>query len=633
MAININKRLKYFNTESEYLEYVALERAAADAGTLDLYETTVCCITHGDTTTPDSYHPSTEPGYTDVTFKYNEDDDIRYIKFINPNWYLNGCTLSSTGSGYQPVLSTYKRLPDVIDGQQITRLESSNFTQKLMAWPDFSNIHVEYLEINNNNSYTYTLPESWPALKELYYYGNFERNPLGENNHLDAPLLETINVNITNSGTVPPQVWCSEHIKTFEYSTQSNLQVINIDELLPNSHNTVETVKIHFRQHSNIVFHHGSGDLTWHAQYGLPTVTSPASENVPVTLRLYSDGDVTSVGGNGASFYGVDFNGSSFDGNTGFLYNYKNPNEYSFSVQACTSTGTEYATFAGVLTHKNDYFIFDNLPANVLRVDVSYPQVNNITVNVDVDNLISSLFTINCNYNTNYSAHPYITVNIDGNTLKGLYVSTDSRIVSGIILNNDTDYVFDELRCGDLSSYKTPVTVTNGVIRVKSASPIVTYSTVTSPITLYTQRIDSVPFMQSNTVHAARVYITAATGGNDITVYLEPFFDGTAYYDKNQRFIQITLADDIGNLNFIPVLVDDETVAGFLGIVVNMTKTGLSMNSINECLESVENFIPLISSSSSNNNSVTIHKSYYDQLDATHLGIFNSFRNKTIIEN
>ena len=633
MAININKRLKYFNTESEYLAYVASQRAAADAGTLELYETTVCCITHGDTTTPDSYHPSTEPGYTDVTFKYNEDDDIRYIKFINPSWYLNGCTLSPVGSGYQPVLSAYKTLPDVIDGQQITRLEASNFTQKLISWPDFSNIHVEYLEINNNNSYTYTLPESWPALKELSYSGKFVKTPLGESNYLDAPLLETITVDCSNEGTVAPQVWDSEHIKNFKYSTYYNPQSINLDDILPNSHSTVESVEIHFQQHSNLVFHHGSTGLRWCALYGLTKRNKQPSENIPVTLRLYSDGEVVSFN-NGSSFVGVDFNGSSFDGDTMFLYNYQNPNEYSLHVQACTSTGTEYATFAGILTHKNDYFIFDNLPSNVYMVDVSYPQVNNITINVDVDNLIKDVFTINCNYNADYGVHPYITINVNGDTSKGLFVATDSTVTSGIILNNSTDYIFKTLRLGSSStaSRKSLVNVTNGVIRVPSASALVNYSTVTSPITLYTQRIDSVSFMQAHSVHAPSAYIMDATGGNDITLYLEPFFNGTSYYDKNNRFIQISLVDDIGNLNFIPVLVDDETIAGFSGIILNMSKTGLSMNSINECLESVENFIPLIASSS-RYNSVTIHKSYYDQLDTTHLGIFNSFRDRTIIEN
>lgn len=254
MNLNINKRLRYFNTEAEYLAYVEAQRAAAEAGTLELMETTVCCIKHNDDTTPDEYHPSTEAGYTDVVFNYNEDDDIRYVPFINPMWTSRLCTVypikdtEGTVIGYKPVLYQDTSLPDIIDGQQFTLLDDG-FFRHANNFPEFSISNIENIKTNDvyhTKQPSYNVPEHWTSLKTVdVWYGSpyagmrdYEDFLIfGNNNILTAPNLEYFKYYyVSNARKLPNSENCtiiSSKLKACQYWFLNAGGVLNLSSYIP----------------------------------------------------------------------------------------------------------------------------------------------------------------------------------------------------------------------------------------------------------------------------------------------------------------------------------------------------------------------------------------------------------------
>ena len=199
MALNVNRRVKLFSSEAEYLAFLESERQKADAGTLELYETTVCCITHGDTAAPDEYLPSHDAGDEDKIFHYNEDDDIRYIPFVNPMWTMHGVSVYPTSAGYKPrILSGSHALSDVIDGSQFTDLDDE-FFKFITAFPSFNVTNVENVYIGGRYSgVMFSLPSRWPSLVN-YYQDKYSHNIVFEDNVLHAPYLDVFDITSRSS--------------------------------------------------------------------------------------------------------------------------------------------------------------------------------------------------------------------------------------------------------------------------------------------------------------------------------------------------------------------------------------------------------------------------------------------------
>lgn len=202
----INKRLRYFSTEEEYQKFYEQQRQACDAGTLELLETTVCCITHGDIDTPDEYLPSHEPGDEEVIMHYNVNDDIRYIPFINPMWTIRGLYLSEvSGGGYQPVpTKSGISLPEVIDGNQLTELRAV-FTQNILNFPSFNVKNVSIFEYQTNKDLN--VPSDWPSLTELHVSRVIRIGttydataPVFQGGVLNAAMLRVVNYNFSGGG-------------------------------------------------------------------------------------------------------------------------------------------------------------------------------------------------------------------------------------------------------------------------------------------------------------------------------------------------------------------------------------------------------------------------------------------------
>lgn len=189
--MTINKRLRYFRTEEEYQEFYEQQRQACDSGTLELLETTVCCITHGDTDTPDEYLPSHEPGDENVIMHYNANDDIRYIPFINPMWTIRGIYIEGT----TPVnaLGTMVTLPDVIDGNQLTEI-TSDFVKRLNNFPKFNVKNITTFSYTSSQKFNIT--SEWPSLTSFSVVRpsgfSWSEIPVFDDNTLNAPNLQTV---------------------------------------------------------------------------------------------------------------------------------------------------------------------------------------------------------------------------------------------------------------------------------------------------------------------------------------------------------------------------------------------------------------------------------------------------------
>jgi len=258
MPLSYNKRFKTFSTEQEYDAYYAEIQAACDAGTLELLETVVCCITYGDPTTPDEYLPSHEPGDENIKFKYNENDDIRYIKFLNPSWTKHGAYLSEIDGGYKPVLTkVVYELPDIIDGQQLTQIDSDFFGRFYgSSLPAFNNKNVARMlyNIGDNLHPVTTLPSSWAALSYLTLTAPRQIAPRFVNNQVIVPNLSAIYVGIVSTGAGTPNYnntnrgidfpslpkFISDAVTIFQINCTKNGEgIVNMDNVLSNCDNLV----------------------------------------------------------------------------------------------------------------------------------------------------------------------------------------------------------------------------------------------------------------------------------------------------------------------------------------------------------------------------------------------------------
>ena len=340
MALNVNRRVKLFYSEADYLAFLESERQKADAGTLELYETTVCCITHGDTAAPDEYLPSHDAGDEDKIFHYNEDDDIRYIPFVNPMWTMHGVSVvpDSIG-GFKPKIvvsgSPLSSLPSVIDGQQFTTIDE-DFFSGVRSFPEFSIINVEKLSMPNffSASSSYSFPSHWPSLKtiSLCYYYEFEGDTL------DAPLLESFSA-ATHVLDLP--VVQSSSLKSITLSLPYVANQLDINDYFPDC-SVLESLSV---CSSHSVSTSGYSSFSYEGKGVTMTemvLRSDMSDIRPVSMRMVATdtGGVNTIQNLGLQ---CDFHGSTFSGVdkvTGGLF-----------VAGCKSTAQETESFGDIISH------------------------------------------------------------------------------------------------------------------------------------------------------------------------------------------------------------------------------------------------------------------------------------------
>lgn len=247
---SINKRLRYFSTEQEYQAFYNQQKQACDDGTLELLETTVCCITHGDPDTPDEYLPSHDAGDEDKLMHYNVNDEIRYIPFFNPMWTIRGCYLSEvSGGGFEPILvNSGVSLPDIIDGQQITKL-GEYFTPRISSFPNFS---VKNISVFLYKSYRdFRVTSDWPSLTTLNVSMSNDNDrpdegvasaPVFENGILNAPMLRVVNYTAPSIGSINRRHKISDipliNSSIIEnFSVYTNSELIDIGEIMSTTEN------------------------------------------------------------------------------------------------------------------------------------------------------------------------------------------------------------------------------------------------------------------------------------------------------------------------------------------------------------------------------------------------------------
>lgn len=650
MSLNINKRLRYFNTEAEYLAYVEAQRAAAEAGTLELMETTVCCIKHNDDTTPDEYHPSTEAGYTDVVFNYNENDDIRYVPFINPMWTSRLCTVypikdsEGTVVGYKPVLYQNAELPDVIDGQQFTEIDTE-FTRKLLSrWPAFSVTNVESLEYQVNSNFVgrLNLPSLWPNLITAsitgYEVNNISTFPIfGNNNTLDAPELtdftvssQTAILSIENFPRIT-----SNKLESFNASFSSgsyfNRDVpMNFDNVILDSSSLTSLNLSFYNSESNdyirvplIQLTHTGPSLSVPNIYLSHAVNDSTKK---VELNITTNAGIVNCN---SLILCCDFNNSTC---TCPL------NVKELTIRNCSSTASTNKTWGNYITHKNDsirisfpqmyYFYEDNSEFNNIIVDlpegIPIPQSRReYYVSAKTDTLGKTL-TINM---PNSSAYSFNIVG--GNTSTPL----DTLIIN---LPSVTPYKFEWLSTVKMVASNL---IINGEWWATSVPYMYSGYTINNKAILrgwgkdgaqYQMSLDSTQAKYFH-LYCNSIYVnidSAISPTIEITLCKAPqSIPVSSYYTFGSLRIRV-------NADISSLIVHSETQDYSLNHVdVTMENSNVSLNTIKAVLDAVNDvktsFPAVLTYSGS---IIRILRVFYNQLPTSYLDIVNSFYTINIIE-
>lgn len=568
MSLSINKRLKYFDTEEDYERFLEEQRASADAGTLELLETTVCCITHGNTETPDTYLPSHDVGDEDKLMHYNATDEIRYIPFINPMWTSRGVALIEDNyGGYKPVLYTNqtKALPDVIDGQQITSIDNDFLHQLYMSpIPDFSNANVKYLYFdcrrNTGSSYvSQEIPSEWPSLETLYIdYHNGLVPILKDGNILIAPELTSLTAYFVKDLfpiKAPLLSTCNFYIHRSNIITNLNLDnIITDSSSLTNMNFITESLSTTNWALENLNFtYSGNGLQIRRWPYFGYMDTNTGHDPININWSLICENRGTIYFNTDFYFTSCDFHGSTFDIDSSLV------KFLSFRFVNCVSTSQDWETFMnGVIRHKSDcleilksiaqYYIFSSAFDNVL---------------VKINQGIAQRYYVTLNYDSN------TTIDIDENEPNGDTLQISGTKARHINLIYPSDYHFQEISFTG-SSPLLSLSTSNNSIRAYHAGTItqdLSQLSLTNKIHLYCYTAPSSSsyqwsaFFNSFILHNNRLTIYANSEINNLELYLEPYYDGTTYYQKNSRTLYLYVDDEISNISVTNVLVDDETIS------------------------------------------------------------------------
>lgn len=627
MGLNINKRLRYFKTEADYEAFVEQQRAEADAGTLALFETTVCCITGDREEKPDTYLPSHDVGDEDKIMHYNAEDEIRYIPFINPMWTDKNCILREDGDDIKPTVPstiTPISLSDVVDGQTITKLDS-DFFEHISSFPKFSVKNVRTLNCATSNlmQRRFSFQKDWPSLV-AGVWGNSSRiirMPTFEDNEINAPLLESISIfgqDVSSSFSFP--VIKSQSLKTLSLFVYSNYD-FNIDEIIPYSMSTVSSISVSSIYTNSIVMHHTGDSLKWSASYGLYSLNGIQSDEqlVPVTLSLHTTGQIAS---SSIEFRGVNFHGSSFDGDIKFLYsNYSSYSDGSIGLNCCGSTAEEEEEFCEFISHKNKYIRFSDYPVDIRRISLLRCFFKDIVIDHDVDKYSNTL---------NLEVVPIagtdelsnVVLNITGTTERSISIPMHSNVTINL---PEQDYYFDYFQHSG-SSYGSTIgsLKINGVLRARSVVSGL-LSRMSDYPDVYLERSYGVTVKEINAVklHSPSFTFNIDSDCNGI-IYLEPYYNGYSEVGKDAMTFNLTLTSDFTSLQI-------NVTSKCKVITANLVTANLSISSINKVLDAIEPVLDNYLGGGTCN--VRILQSYKDQidLDAARKAIFDKFATYEII--
>lgn len=673
MSLNINKRLRYFNTEAEYLAYVEAQRAAAEAGTLELMETTVCCIKHNDDTTPDEYHPSTEAGYTDVIFNYNENDDIRYVPFINPMWTARLCTLYPITDGYKPVLYQNAVLPDVIDGQQITYIDNDFTTHLLNRWPDFSTTNVTVLKFKSANGSTrLTLPSNWPNLTyvriecgDTNVAGSGINIPIfGNTNTLDAPNLESFILTMSVYSGHPSYILS---INNFPKITSDKLKVFTADFNYPQ--NNTELVTFDF---DNVILN--SSSLT---TMNLNFYDSLNNDNVRVpSIKLTHDGPSLSI----SNIYlshdttdttkGVTLNITTEANvvncdNLVLCCDFNNStctcplNIKKLTIRNCLSTASSSTTWGDYIVHSNGNIRVSFPEMYIFRNDCS--EFNNTIIDLPEGiQIASGEYTVNFRTNTSGKT---LTINMPNSSNYGFNFSTGfssegSSILDTLTINlpNTTPYYYIGGSSSSGGLYlRIPATnlVINGELwldyHVVSGSRFILYDnySVLSKTNLKLYGVGSVTSSTNRLI---------ATLNGVKLKYFHPYFSGLILQLDSDvpSGVEATLCSSLqsvlespsynregslvikatANTPSFSIETSDQnyTLRDIKLEIVNSTSS-ITLNTIKVILDEISRIYTVYQSAfQSSASEVRIHRVFYDQLPSNYITILNYFYTVNLIE-
>jgi len=621
MSLSINKRLKYFDTEEEYEQFLEEQRASADAGTLELLETTVCCITHGNTETPDTYLPSHDIGDEDKLMHYNATDEIRYVPFINPMWTSENrvSLIPISSGGYRPKINTtkYLTLPNVIDGKQITLLDK-DFLSKITSFPVFNNSNVKEINATSYYNNSLTLPSYWKSLITCniqHTYIKFTDNILNASN--------LVTFKETWSNLRAPTVLTSDNLKsyTLDYNI-SNTEGLSLDlnTIIPNSEN-LELLSLGYGVLHNINFTYSGSNTLKIGQLRLGSANYP--DNVHVDIA-HPNGSIINTNN---IFYNCNLFNSSC--------NVCSQSTYIFEA-SCTGEGQNNMTvFNDDISYSNTKLsvIFPNAEGNNYgNITLSKPQFYNIEV---------TQRGIHKPFNLKASAHSnsdILTINLfgdDSNTLSGTYISIDSSTssefrYSKVVLNNVGE-VGNHINLRSLSVLADKISF-DGIRFDSNLNNKLNWNN-------YTCDIKSNYYLSSVfgdvSVSGALANLGILHGLchiyniNTDVEQLDAVFEYDAYTRSSYSLaFRTTLNANVNSYNIINNLTENIKRNTLELYCINTED--VSLDTVKKTLLLFSNFLNIPKESASKLSTVTLAKEFVDALPQEYLDIFYSFENHII---
>lgn len=657
MSLNINKRLRYFNTEAEYLAYVEAQRAATEAGTLELMETTVCCIKHNDDTTPDEYHPSTEAGYTDVVFNYNEDDDIRYVPFINPMWTSRLCTLYPITDGYRPVLFQNAELPNVIDGQQITYIDNDFTTHLLNRWPDFSITNVTGLEFKPVNSSTrLTLPSSWPNLETIAIQCSdgisYKSIPIfGSTNTLNAPKLVNFSISNTSSNYIYsaenfPKI-TSDKLETFSavftsnYQNPETVRPLNLDDIILDS-SSLTTLNLSFYNSTNnddvrvpsIKLTHDGPSLSISNIY-LSHDTTDATKGV--ALNITTEASIVNCN---SLVLCCDFNNSTCSCPLSVK---------RLITRNCSSTASSSTTWDSYITHTST-----SLRASFPQMYYFYDDCSdftNITVDLSTDAVVPTDDNCYHVYVRTNTPNKILTVNMPESSTHRFWIRelfSGSSILDTLIINLPTTTPYKYNVVGLQYPYVITLPATNLIVNGElwsTSTSIQMYDdySITDKIVLKIWGLSqsSLAGFSGNLLKYFHLYShsvnlrldTDTPSGVEITLCptLNNIPEPTTSPYTTHGSLSITAT---ANTPTLTIHADPQEYGlDSVKLYIEDPTSSITIDTVKVILDTIDDLKTSYPNAFSNTNSVVrIHRTFYNQLSASYITILNYFHTVNIIE-
>lgn len=640
MGLNINKRLRYFNTEAEYLAYVEAQRVAAEAGTLELMETTVCCIKHNDDTTPDEYHPSTEAGYTDVVFNYNEDDDIRYVPFINPMWTERNISLRPTENGYMPIFTNVTSsdlgkhtLPDVIDGQQIVYIDE-NFTKYLNRWPQFSISNVKYLSYNGGSSDVLDLPQRWPS---LITFNLTSKLPTFDGTRtIIAPKLETFSW--SSSATDPSQlpILDSSSLREFKMINIRNPLTwteLNLDNVILDT-SSLEEVSIGSNNaFESIILNHTGEYLHLQETLGTTLNLEYTNDNTKaINIGIISPNTVTCQ----TLRLKCDFNTStcSCTFNNDRLVT---PQSKKLSLVDCISTANENTNFGGLVVHSQNYLnVLENF-TDVTTSGCAFSTMEfNITRSRGFQKINPSPVTASqkCIVNINYDIpKPNTSYTLGKATV---YNSIPETVFDELTINfsSENPWIQNEFHGCWINIPARKLKMSGTVYYSPNYIKIYQYYTVDSKIPIYVSPLEISPEIKLTgkpidyfIPHANQLGFTIREETESVDGVLEAI--KTPSLGSWHGQLELNIFADCQAFNFTINLSESYH---FDYVDMSCTTPSVSVSTIGAALRGVNNLLDIKTETSPTRGVLYIHRTLYKALSAEELAIANKFNTIDIFE-